>query len=114
MQATVQRRGTLGSAKVVAAARSLVLEALSNPDDTLRCAAGEALGRMGQVVGAAFVDETVQYAIERIKTDANVHPRTGFSLALGCILRYMGCVRHSTSPCHAHARVPVLVSHSCA
>lgn len=60
MQSTVQRRGSLGSEKVVAAARGLVLDALSNPDDTLRCAAGEALGRMGQVVGSAFVADTIK------------------------------------------------------
>jgi len=88
MQSTVRRRGKLGSDKVVAAARALVLEALSNGDDTLRCAAGEALGRMGQTVGAGFVTEMIKYSIERIKKDANVHPRTGFSLGLGCILRY--------------------------
>lgn len=61
MQSTVQRRGSLGSEKVIAAARGLVLDALSNADNTLRCAAGEALGRMGQVVGSNFVTDTLTY-----------------------------------------------------
>ena len=89
LKGTVDRKATLGKQKVVDTARNLVLDALANADPTLRCAAGEALGRMGQVVGGQFVPSMIQLSIERLQKDGNIDPRTGFSLALGCIHRYM-------------------------
>ncbi|KAL5015585.1 hypothetical protein ScPMuIL_007333 [Solemya velum] len=61
----------------------------------LRCAAGEALGRMAQVVGAGvgdtkFIAEMAQYSFDRLKSARDVVSRTGNSLALGCLHRYVG------------------------
>jgi hypothetical protein len=90
LKGTVDQKASLGNEKVVATARDLVLDALAADDETLRCAAGEALGRMGQVAGGQFVSTMVQLSVDRIQKDGNIGPRTGFSLALGCIHRYVG------------------------
>ena len=87
---TVLRKTNLGSDKVITTARALVLDALTNTDVTLRCAAGEALGRMGQVVGGSFVSDIITFSIERIQKDGKIVPRTGLSLGLGCVHRYVG------------------------
>ena len=44
-----ESRATLGGDDVRKAAINLILDALTNPNPILRCAAGEALGRMAQV-----------------------------------------------------------------
>ena len=60
----------------------------------LRCAAGEALGRMAQVVSdAKFVADTAQASFDCLKSARDVISRTGHSLALGCLHR---CVSHLT------------------
>ncbi|KAL1445076.1 hypothetical protein MTO96_045224 [Rhipicephalus appendiculatus] len=65
--------------------------ALSHPNPILRCAAGEALGRMAQVVGdGRFVAEMAQDSFDRLKTARDAVSRTGHSLALGCLHRYVG------------------------
>ena len=54
----------------------------------LRCAAGEALGRMAQVVSESkFVAETAQNSFDSLKSATDVISRTGHSLALGCLHR---------------------------
>lgn len=65
--------------------------ALDNPNPILRCAAGEALGRMAQVVGeATFIARMAQYSFDKLKSARDVVSRTGHSLALGCLHRYVG------------------------
>eukprot|EP00041_Stephanoeca_diplocostata_P038665 m.1540274 g.1540274 ORF g.1540274 m.1540274 type:complete len:1737 (+) comp25248_c0_seq2:948-6158(+) len=104
---TVTRRTPLGSEKVVLTARSLALDAVVNADETLRCAAGEALGRMAQVVGGPFAGSLTDYCIDRIRKDANIAPRTGLSLGLGCIHRYIGSMGAGKSR-HLKSSVDVL------
>lgn len=74
--------------------RNIVLSlqgALSSSNPILRCAAGEALGRMAQVVGESkFIAEMAQYSFDRLKSARDVVTRTGHSLALGCLHRYVG------------------------
>ena len=61
---------------------------LTSPNEMLRCAAGEALGRMAQVVAdARFVAEVAQASFERLRNANDVRSRTGHSLALGCLHR---------------------------
>jgi hypothetical protein len=70
---------------------SLILDALTSPDAILRCAAGEALGRMAQVVSdPRFVAEMAQASFDHLKVARDVVNRTGRSLALGCLHRYVG------------------------
>lgn len=55
----------------------------------LRCAAGEALGRLSQVVGdGRFVGQIVQRSVEALKNTKDIP--TGHILALGCLHRYVG------------------------
>lgn len=55
----------------------------------LRCAAGEALGRMAQVVSdSRFVAEVAQASFDRLSSATDVRSRTGHSLALGCLHRW--------------------------
>ena len=52
--------------------------ALTNSNPTLRCAAGEALGRMAQVVGdPRFIAEMAQNSFDRLKSARDVISRTG-------------------------------------
>ena len=56
----------LGGADVRDAATELILDALSSSDPLLRCAAGEAVGRMVQVTNdATFVSKTAQLCFEK-------------------------------------------------
>lgn len=57
----------------------------------LRCASGEAIGRMAQVVGdPKFVAEMAQNSFDKLRSARDVVSRTGHSLALGCLHRYVG------------------------
>uniref|UniRef100_A0A8C3V9X3 HEAT repeat-containing protein 5B n=1 Tax=Catharus ustulatus TaxID=91951 RepID=A0A8C3V9X3_CATUS len=84
-------KSTLGPEEVRKSALTLVMGALDNPNPILRCAAGEALGRMAQVVGeASFIARMAQYSFDKLKSARDVVSRTGHSLALGCLHRYVG------------------------
>ena len=57
----------------------------------LRCAAGEALGRMSQVGGDTnFVARIAQASFDTLKSTRDTVTRTGHSLVLGCLHRYVG------------------------
>ncbi len=57
----------------------------------LRCAAGEALGRMSQVGGdATFVTRIAQASFDTLRSARDAILRTGHSLVLGCLHRYVG------------------------
>ncbi|CAI9730243.1 repeat-containing 5B-like isoform X2 [Octopus vulgaris] len=82
---------SLGPDDVKKAAFNLIMGALGSSNPILRCAAGEALGRMAQVVGdSRFIAEMAQYSFDRLKSARDVVSRTGHSLALGCLHRYVG------------------------
>uniref|UniRef100_A0A8C0J5D7 HEAT repeat-containing protein 5B n=1 Tax=Chelonoidis abingdonii TaxID=106734 RepID=A0A8C0J5D7_CHEAB len=85
------KHSTLGPEEVRKSALTLVMGALDNPNPILRCAAGEALGRMAQVVGeATFIARMAQFSFDKLKSARDVVSRTGHSLALGCLHRYVG------------------------
>ena len=44
---------------------SVIQGALSSTNPILRCAAGEALGRMAQVVDSKFIAEMAQYSFDK-------------------------------------------------
>eukprot|EP00118_Oscarella_pearsei_P004846 m.21368 g.21368 ORF g.21368 m.21368 type:complete len:1962 (+) comp28164_c0_seq1:139-6024(+) len=84
-------KSTLGSEDIVRTGNNLISGALASGDAILRCAAGEALGRLAQVVGdTKFVASTVQASFDKLKTSRDVISRTGYSLVLGCLHRYVG------------------------
>ncbi|KAL3874425.1 hypothetical protein ACJMK2_037438 [Sinanodonta woodiana] len=86
-----ETKTNLGPDEVKKAAFNLILGALGSTNPILRCAAGEALGRMAQVVrDSKFIAEMAQYSFDRLKSARDVVSRTGNSLALGCLHRYVG------------------------
>uniref|UniRef100_A0A8C5TAC1 HEAT repeat-containing protein 5B n=1 Tax=Malurus cyaneus samueli TaxID=2593467 RepID=A0A8C5TAC1_9PASS len=91
LKGLAENKSTLGPEEVRKSALTLVMGALDNPNPILRCAAGEALGRMAQVVGeASFIARMAQYSFDKLKSARDVVSRTGHSLALGCLHRYVG------------------------
>uniref|UniRef100_A0A8B9GKG0 HEAT repeat-containing protein 5B n=1 Tax=Amazona collaria TaxID=241587 RepID=A0A8B9GKG0_9PSIT len=91
LKGLAENKSSLGPEEVRKSALTLVMGALDNPNPILRCAAGEALGRMAQVVGeASFIARMAQYSFDKLKSARDVVSRTGHSLALGCLHRYVG------------------------
>ena len=69
----------------------LLQGALASSEPMLRCAAGEALGRMSQVGGEAnLVAQIAQTSFDTLKTTKEAVSRMGHSLVLGCLHRYVG------------------------
>ena len=97
-----------GGSDVINAATSLVTGALTSQNPLLRCAAGEALGRMAQVVqDNKFIAEMAQNSFDFLKSARDVASRTGHSLALGCLHRYVGGLGSSQ---HLHTSVSILLA----
>ncbi|MBN3292603.1 HTR5B protein, partial [Polypterus senegalus] len=91
LKGLAENKSSLGPEEVRKSALALVMGALDNPNPILRCAAGEALGRMAQVVGeATFIARMAQHSFDKLKSARDVVSRTGHSLALGCLHRYVG------------------------
>ena len=84
-------KATFGDEGLRNSANTLVQEALMNAEPTLRCAGGEALGRMAQVVNDPnFVAQMAMLSFEKAKAARDGISRSGHSLALGCLHRYVG------------------------
>ncbi|XP_063774046.1 HEAT repeat-containing protein 5B isoform X2 [Pseudophryne corroboree] len=91
LKGLAENKSSLGPEEVRKSALTLVMGALDNPNPILRCAAGEALGRMAQVVGeVTFIARMAQFSFDKLKSARDVVSRTGHSLALGCLHRYVG------------------------
>ena len=57
----------------------------------LRCAAGEALGRMAQVIAESyFIVAVANKCFEMLKNTPEFTAKTGYALGLGCLHRYVG------------------------
>ena len=86
-----ENKSVFGEATVYTHANTLVQGALANTDNILRCAAGEALGRMAQVMNdAEFVARMAQTSFDKCQKTPDAVIRTGHALALGCLHRYVG------------------------
>ncbi|XP_012940846.1 HEAT repeat-containing protein 5B [Aplysia californica] len=91
LKSLAELKSSPGPDDVKKAAFSLIMDAMSSSNPILRCAAGEALGRMAQVVGdSKFIAEMAQHSFDKLKSARDVVSRTGHSLALGCLHRYVG------------------------
>lgn len=89
-------------------ATALIISALTSPNPVLRCAAGESVGRMAQVVAdARFTAELAQMSFDKLKSARDVASRTGHSLALGCLHRYVGGMGSSQ---HLNTSVSILLA----
>ncbi|NWH78927.1 HTR5A protein, partial [Piaya cayana] len=84
-------KGSLGPEEIRRNALTLVMCALESNNPLLRCAAAECLARLAQVVSdSAFTAGLAQVSFDKLKSARDVVSRTGHSLALGCLYRYLG------------------------
>ncbi|XP_072617442.1 HEAT repeat-containing protein 5A isoform X12 [Vulpes vulpes] len=89
-------KGKLGSEEMRKPALALVMGALESPNPLLRCAAAEAWARLAQVVNdGAFTAALAQVSFDKLKSARDVVTRTGYSLALGSLHRYLGGISSS-------------------
>ncbi|XP_076062392.1 HEAT repeat-containing protein 5B isoform X2 [Oratosquilla oratoria] len=91
LKGLADNKSSFSQEDVKTAATNLILGGLTHPSPVLRCASGEAIGRMAQVVGdPRFVAEMAQNSFDKLKSARDAVSRTGHSLALGCLHRYVG------------------------
>uniref|UniRef100_A0A4W3GT71 HEAT repeat-containing protein 5A n=1 Tax=Callorhinchus milii TaxID=7868 RepID=A0A4W3GT71_CALMI len=93
---------SLGPEEVRRPALTLVLGALESTNLLLRCAAAETLARLAQVVAdGTFTAKLAQASFEKLKSARDVVSRTGHSMALGSLYRYLGGISssHHLSAC---------------
>uniref|UniRef100_A0A8C4PIM0 HEAT repeat-containing protein 5A n=1 Tax=Equus asinus asinus TaxID=83772 RepID=A0A8C4PIM0_EQUAS len=89
-------KGSLGPEEMRRPALALVMGALESSSPLLRCAAAEAWARLAQVVDdAAFTAALAQVSFDKLKSARDVVTRTGHSLALGTLHRYLGGISSS-------------------
>ncbi|NXE45117.1 HTR5A protein, partial [Casuarius casuarius] len=99
-------KGSLGPEEVRRSALTLVMGALESNNQLLRCAAAECLARLAQVVSdSAFTAGLAQVSFDKLKSARDVVSRTGHSLALGCLYRYLGGIGSTQ---HLNACVGIL------
>ena len=110
LKGLTETKASVGQEDVRKSATNLIINALISANPILRCAAGEALGRMAQVVGDSRVTaELAQTSFDKLKQARDVVTRTGHSLALGCLHRYVGGMGMG-SPQHLNTSVSILLA----
>lgn len=108
LKGLTESKSSIGQEDVRKSATNLIINALISANPILRCAAGEALGRIAQVVGdSRFTAELAQTSFDRLKSARDVITRTGHSLALGCLHRYVGGMGSSQ---HLNTSVSILLA----
>lgn len=108
LKGLTETKSTIGQEEVKKAATALIIDGLVSNNPILRCAAGEALGRIAQVVGdSRFTAELAQTSFDKLKSARDVVTRTGHSLALGCLHRYVGGMGSSQ---HLNTSVSILLA----
>ncbi|XP_019610103.2 HEAT repeat-containing protein 5A isoform X4 [Rhinolophus sinicus] len=86
----------LGPEEIRRPVLALVMGALESPSPLLRCAAAEAWARLTQVVDdGTFTAALAQVSFDKLKSARDVVTRTGHSLALGSLHRYLGGISSS-------------------
>ncbi|KAM6462239.1 HEAT repeat-containing protein 5A isoform 2-T2 [Liasis olivaceus] len=99
-------KGNLGSEEIQNCTLSLIISALESSSPLLRCSAAESLARLAQVVADnTFAAGLAQMSFEKLKSARDVISRTGHSLALGSLYKYMGGI---SSTHHLTACVGIL------
>ncbi|XP_021705387.1 HEAT repeat-containing protein 5B isoform X3 [Aedes aegypti] len=108
LKGLTETKSSIGQEEVRKSATNLIINALICTNPILRCAAGEALGRIAQVVGDSRITaELAQTSFDRLKSARDVVTRTGHSLALGCLHRYVGGMGSSQ---HLNTSVSILLA----
>jgi hypothetical protein len=89
LKSIVDSKSPFADEELISSTYTLIIAALTSSNVMLRCAAGEALGRLSQVVGnGGFVGQIVQLSVDSLKSSKEVS--TGHILTLGCVHRYVG------------------------
>lgn len=84
-------KGNLGSEEIRRCCLAFLLSALESSNPVLRCSAAESLARLAQVVADnTFAAGLAQISFDKLKSARDVVSRTGHSLALGSLYRYLG------------------------
>lgn len=108
LKGLAESKTSIGQDDVKKSATNLIINALVSTNPILRCSAGEALGRIAQVVGdSRFTAELAQTSFDKLKSARDVVTRTGHSLALGCLHR---CVGGMGSSQHLNTSVSILLA----
>lgn len=108
LKGLTENKSSIGQDDVKKSATNLIINALVSTNPILRCSAGEALGRIAQVVGdSRFTAELAQTSFDKLKSARDVVTRTGHSLALGCLHRYVGGMGSSQ---HLNTSVSILLA----
>ncbi|XP_058822111.1 HEAT repeat-containing protein 5B isoform X2 [Topomyia yanbarensis] len=108
LKGLTETKSGIGQEEVRKSASNLIINALICTNPILRCAAGEALGRIAQVLGDSRITaELAQTSFDRLKSARDVVTRTGHSLALGCLHRYVGGMGSSQ---HLNTSVSILLA----
>ncbi|KAJ8926889.1 hypothetical protein NQ314_020740, partial [Rhamnusium bicolor] len=108
LKGLTETKVTLSQEDIKKSAVNLIIGALTSPNPILRCAAGEAVGRMAQVISdPKFTAELAQTSFDRLKSARDVASRTGHSLALGCLHKYVGGMGSSQ---HLNTSVSILLA----
>ncbi|XP_073829130.1 HEAT repeat-containing protein 5B isoform X2 [Musca autumnalis] len=101
-------KSSIGQEDVRKSFTNLVTAGLISSNSMLRCASAEALGRLAQVVGESrFTAELAQISFDKLKSARDVVTRTGHSLSLGCLHRYVGGMGSSQ---HLNTSVSILLA----
>uniref|UniRef100_A0A8D2L810 HEAT repeat containing 5A n=1 Tax=Varanus komodoensis TaxID=61221 RepID=A0A8D2L810_VARKO len=99
-------KGNLGSEEIRTCALTLVMSTLESSNPLLRCSAAESLARLAQVVADnTFTAGLAQISFDKLKSARDVISRTGHSLALGSLYRYLGGIGSTQ---HLNACVGIL------
>lgn len=87
---------------------TLIMPNVCHSNAMLRCVAGETLARLVQIINdERFRADIAQYCLDRLKEVRDLPSRVGYSLALGCLYRYVDM--SSAGQC-LHLSVPILLA----
>ncbi|RWS17916.1 HEAT repeat-containing protein 5B-like protein [Dinothrombium tinctorium] len=103
-----ENKTTLGSDDIKNSLKMLLFSMLSHSNPFIRCAASQALGRAGQVAGdGKYVAELAQTCFDKLKSARDALTRTGHSLALGYLHRYVGSLGSTQ---HLNTSISILLA----
>ncbi|XP_054152943.1 HEAT repeat-containing protein 5B-like isoform X2 [Oppia nitens] len=108
LKVLAESKMSLGTDEVKRLIVNFILNTMSHSNPLLRCASAEALGRCGQIMNdGRFVAEMAQQCFDKLKSARDALSRTGHSLALGCIHRYVGGLGSSQ---HLNTGISILLA----
>lgn len=90
-QSLAEQKAPLGGEEIKKTCLAIVIPILTHTSPLLRVAAAHALGRLCQVINdGRFVSEMAGICFEKLKSARDMLSRTGYSLAIGYLHRFVG------------------------